>query len=150
MESRGRPPFPRLSSEWWFGCVTSNLAQRALSGSLKENGQTTLASENQERDIDWSFYAGLDENKRILDTHISDHKPQALPNGTKSFEELPMTNSFDQNNFIADRIGLYKPTTSSAISQADRFGRLLTLFAVLTSTLLVTFEYNQLAALVKA
>ena len=33
VEARGRPPFPRPTSEWWFGCVSLNLAQRAAPAS---------------------------------------------------------------------------------------------------------------------
>lgn len=126
IESRGRPPFPRLSSEWWFGCVTSNLAQRALSSSLREfeGSQPEL---NQE--VDWSYYPGHDEGTRILGTHISDHKPPNIPLGSTNSSEptfstsgnIPISDTSQVYPVGQHRIGLFSPpatkVSSSAISQ---------------------------------
>lgn len=90
-ESRGRPPFPRATPEWWFGCVGSNLAQRALPAGghqaqheLANGGYPVIGSqhENSQDIADWSFLAGLgEESTKILGTHISDHKPATSNDG---------------------------------------------------------------------
>lgn len=73
VESRGKPPFPRSSAEWWFGCINTNLAQKSLPNDFRES--TTEESSAVPQDTDWSYLAGLEDNTRIMGTHISDRKP---------------------------------------------------------------------------
>lgn len=145
VESRGRPPFPRLSAEWWFGCVSSNLAQRALSSSLKESVNST---NDNHQDIDWSFFAGLDEKNqaKIFETHISDHKPPSIETIVKNIDETssPSSSLANQNNMVGKRIGFYRPNStttpsSSAISVANNISGLEVLLAILISTTLINF-----------
>lgn len=150
VESRGRPPFPRQTSEWWFGCVNSNLAQRALSSSLKELRPRELAdslagTQQTAASDDWSFLAGLDENKRILGTHISDQKPPtdmvvAAPNTHEADRPQEHSNSVepdhpvDQPSFVSPptitrrsstvngfRIGLFDSHSSSSAASFSSF-----------------------------
>lgn len=103
VESRGRPAFPRASAEWWFGCSTAqSQAQRSYSsssssGSLVLHNQVTTPQDSQ----DWSFLAGLEENTRIMGTHISDHRPGTFVDGGSTLSpplDIIASSSSNNNN----------------------------------------------------
>jgi len=107
VESRGRPPFPRSIGEWWFGCVSSNLAQRAFPSTLAYNSPSldeglppqldaVVVERHQQPSMtvvgdppgDWSLLAGHEENSRSMGTHISDHSGRQPPQ--EALEQTPV------------------------------------------------------------
>lgn len=95
VEPRGRPPFPRLTAEWWFGCIGSNLAQRALPDlehhesvvrtSIPSLSQTPFEPSNSkssglsiDSSREWSLLPMNSNNHSInhgLGTHVNDKSP---------------------------------------------------------------------------
>lgn len=105
VEPRGRPPFPRLTSEWWFGCIGSNLAQKAL--------PIGLSLQNSE-----SASLAIDTGERMgnLDPYLSNS-----PDSSREWSLLPANISGDSiNSGLGTHVNDRSPSNSDEIIPRDR------------------------------
>lgn len=130
VETRGKPPFPRPSAEWWFGCVNTNLAQKALPSDHLKEGIVEEESTVSQGDTDWSYLAGLEQNTKTMGTHISDQRPLfGLNDSDISIQvnkEVPPPKTSTVAQIFGGRIGFFHPTSrvhssSSAITTSPNY-----------------------------